>query len=302
MSKTAETLVEKYEAIANVLGKTPQEVEALFRTPEVGVQTLADLQILESGDVRNAIGCDDPDVTKRPGKAQWRQTMSIIGRKVVPTDDPTAPTDRLDALQKATGVELKVSIKDLSVEQLVPYFDPTNPSDRISRELKTRFNSIPVLVFDPGTKNLNVAQTIVAMKRIERGAEPLKIIMVNGSLVRPVAVGSTPDQFVDEDPLFPNQPLEDGVSVGNFIDWSKVPMNVRQFCRLLLETGVVNPRDEARIAELVKTIEHGLTALSSVYKSADLNFREREAEGTLPKLRIPQSGSRKNYPFGNRAS
>ena len=298
--KTVIPLEDRVAAIAAVLGKSVEEIWAILRDKDLGINALDDIQYIKEGQVLNAFGADLPkEDPKRPSRAQLGKVVSLLYSK---NPDLSATKDRLDALAIETGVDLRLGIKDLSVEQLVPYFDPTNPSDRISRELKTRFNSIPVLVFDPGTKNLNVAQTIVAMKRIERGAEPLKIILVNGSLVRPVAVGSTPDQFVDEDPLFPNQPLEEGVSVNNFIDWSKVPMNVRQFCRLLLETGVVNPRDEARIAELVKTIEHGLTALSSVYKSADLNFRERESEGTLPKLRIPQSGNRKNYPFGNRAS
>ena len=127
--------------------------------------------------------------------------------------------------------------------------------------------------------------------------------MVNGSLVRTIPVGELPDQFVDEDPFFPGQALENGVSIGNFIDWSKVPLVCRQFCRHLHDHGTINPLDEARVAELQKTLDHGLTALTSIYKVAAMEFNEREASGDLPKLKIPLNKKNKtNYPFGSNRS
>jgi len=213
--------------------------------------------------------------------------------------DAGATKDRLDALRESTGLDLKLGIKDLNTDMLVQYLDPLNPSDRITRELKSRFPTAPVLVFDPGTKTLNIAQTVALMKRIERGGSAMPVVMVNGSLVRPLPIGENPDQFVDEDPLFPGETLENGISVKNFIDWSKTSIEVRQFCRILLDRSSLKPQDEPQMAELQKTLEHGLTALRSVYKTTDLEFREQEAAGTLPKLRVKLNGKRPNNPFGS---
>jgi len=290
--KQQSSLDERIVQIADILGKTPEEVTTILRSPALGIQAVDDIQYVNEGEFRNAIGCDNPDETKRPSRVQSRKAWAILTGKIA-----ADTTDRLDALRAETGIDLKLGIQDIPLEALVKHFDPFNPTDRLTRELKKRYGTTPVVLFDPGTKTVNVLQTVAYMKRVDRGGTVSKAVLIGAQLVRPMPVGESPDQMVDEDPLFPGESLEEGCSIHNFMDWSKATLAMRQFCRILLEQGSVNPTDEARVAELQKSLEHGLAALQSVYKQADLIFRERESEGTLPQLRVKFGGKHRNDPF-----
>jgi len=119
--------------------------------------------------------------------------------------------------------------------------------------------------------------------------------------------------MVEEDPLFPGQPLKRGRSVNNRVNWNGIDIELRQLCRIIVEREEIDPNDKLDINKFMKMVSMSndiakasdgattsISGLKTIYADAYLEFRERKVSGDLPKLTIAmaEANGKKQNPFG----
>jgi hypothetical protein len=255
------------------------------------VELLNDDEIFKFGDYREAFK-DYPIAVVR---MSWR---GLRGGKKEPQVlmESTADTDGRAALLKSLG--LKVRLEDADTSVLLKLYLPDKPSDPVTTALKKRFQERPVIAFhDDGT--VAEIESLQYVSDLEQGYPARDSIMVDSKLTKLWPVGIKPSQMVDEDPLFPGQPLRNGYSLVNHRNWSKVITGQRQLCRIIVERGDIDPTNQDAVLRLLERAE--AQSLDQTYLEASLEFRERFKRDALPKLKVELGSLAKpQNPFGVR--
>lgn len=301
---TQSSTIDSWETRINnasvVLGKSDKEVIeilSILGVDEVnGLAMLSDEEITPFGDLRRVF-CEENDVKI----AKLRMAIRYLRGPKNATKASDIDTEQI-YLQQTYGIKGVVRLSDIDPIELIPVYNPLKTISRITTALKKHFGDKPVIAFKPGTKEVAVQETIDYISDLAQGLPSEEVIEVDGSLVRLYPVGIIPDQCVEEDPLVFNTPLRRGRSTVNRINWSGVSQEARIFCRLILEDKGINPNDNLLVRELVQLAEKGIETLKLVYPEIDLEYRERLAENTLPKLKIKltdiKDNSKIQNPFG----
>jgi len=265
-----------------------------------GLEMLSDESITPFGDIR-AIFCDNEFFGKVP-IAKVRLAMKYLrGPKDSQKTDSIDP--ELLALKNKYGIKMKM--EDVEPSELLEHYHPELPNHPITNALRKRFGNQKVIVFKPDSKIIDIEATANYIADLEQGFPEQDTVESDGALVRVYEVGKVPDQMVEEDPLFEGKPLKRGRSIVNRVNWSEVPLGVRQFCRIMVDRGDYDINDRFQIQELMKTVKEGITALKNLSPEADLEYRELSKKGDLPKLvlQMDSVNERKQNPFdtkGNR--
>jgi len=298
----------RIQTAATFMGLSVQTVEKGLKQLGVekepaGLEMLSDDSITPFGDIR-AIFCDNPIYGSIP-IAKVRLAMKYLrgpkGSNKTETLDP-----ELVALQNKYGFKLK--LENVEPSELLEHYHPEQPNHPITVALRKRFGDKKVIVFKPDSKNIDVEATANYIADLEQGYSEEDTVESDGVLVRVFAIGQVPNQMVEEDPLFEGKPLKRGRSIVNRVNWSEVGLEVKQFCRIIVDRGDIDVNDRFQIQELMKlahTQENkaaikGLTALRKVYPEADLEFRELAKKNELPKLILTMEAAngKKQDPFG----
>jgi len=209
--------------------------------------------------------------------------------------DPGSSDPRLDQL-KALGLRIKLDDADPSV--LLPLYLPAKPNDPVSTALHKRFGDRAVVAFhDDGT--VAVTESLEYISSQEQHYPEQTAITVDSKLTKLYAIGVRPNQMVDEDPLFPGQPLRSGHSVVNNRRWTEITLGCRQMCRLILERGEIDVNNKEAVLRLMERAK-SREALAVTYPEADMDFRERKDHDELPKLKVQLGGTsnKPQNPFG----
>ena len=263
---------------------------------ETGLKDLKDESLTPFGDLRA--------VLERQGfkLLQVRKIVATFRDKQTSTQGATG---RSDALKVKYG--LKDSIKTARLQDLVADYDPNEPDDPVALELKRRFGDAKVIVLDPHseTPTVSVAETLDLMTDFREGAGLEDKVMVNGLLVEPYAVGKKPSLILEEDPLFQGESLRaNGRSNRESrLDWSNIKQEARQFVRVAVELGVIEPTSRRDSKDIWTLALDGLAALNQEFPEVGLEFRNRKKTDSLPKLKVIPDQIRRNSPFsvgGNR--
>lgn len=254
-----------------------------------GTQALDDDEVLKFGDFREAFK-EKPIAVLRMAFKSLRE-----GKAAAQAEQPGTGDARTEQL-KALG--LKVKLEDASPAVLLPLYDPNQPSDPVTTALKKRFGDKPVVAFkEDGTVALE--ESLRNISDIEQGFPEVDAIQVDGKLARLWPVGRRPDTVVEEDPLFPGKPLRSGYSTVNNRNWSKITLDMRQLCRIVVERGEINVENREAVLRLMERASDG--DLGEAYPEAELEFRERKKKDTLPRLKVELGSLTKpNNPFGVR--
>lgn len=205
---------------------------------------------------------------------------------------------RMELLKQA-GFKLRPG--DADTKLLLSLYVANKINDPVTNALKTRFGDQPIIAFDEdGT--VNQTATLEYVSGLEQGFPASETVNINGRLVKLWPIGVVPDVLVDEDPLFPGSPLRNGVSLVNHRNWSKVSATNRQFCRLVVGHGDIDPDNhEAVLRLLERAQETDASKLCEVYPEVDLLFRDKAKRDELPKLKIELGQQAKaQNPFGVR--
>lgn len=208
--------------------------------------------------------------------------------------------DRSKNLRTKYG--LKEGIKTARLQDLVADYDINEPDDPVSAELKRRFGDAKVIVLDPHaeTPTVAIADTLDLMTDYKEGRGLSDKVMIDGLLVEPFAVGEKPHLILEEDPLFVGEALrQNGRSTrGNRIDWSPIKGESRQFVRVAVDIGAIEPESRRDSKDIYLAALDGIKSLEGEFPEVGLEFRKRKQTGDLPKLKVVPGASRKNQPFG----
>jgi len=282
---------ERLAAAAKALALTPEEFTKLFDN-RIGLDSVADLdndEVFKFGDFLKKF--EDHPV------GRVRKAFAALKGGKVQSQESTSNDPRIQEL-RALG--LKVRIEDADPAVLLKFYLPDKPADPITSALKKRFGNKPVVAFkDDGTVALT--ETLQYIADLEQNYPERETITVEGKLSRLWPIGVRPMSMVDEDPLFPGQPLRNGYSVVNNRNWTKVSQENRQLCRIIVDRGEIDPNNKEAVLRLLERAETK-DGLASAYEEADLEFRERQKQDTLPKLKVElgASATKLNNPFGVR--
>ena len=283
-------------AAAKPLNLETAELEKLLAeriglTRELGVAALDDDEVFKFGDFREAFK-DKPiavlRIAFRALRGGTKETKSEV------TGEPDERTAQLKALG------FKVKLEDAPVALLLPLYAPDKPSDPVTVALKKRFGDKPIIAFrEDGA--VAVTETVQYISDLEQGFPARDTVMVSSQLAKLWPVGAKPNTLVEEDPLFPGQPLRNGYSIVNNRNWTKVPFKARQLCRMVVERGDIDPENKEAVLRLLERAETP-RGLQDTYPEAALDYREREQRDELPKLKVVlgAGAAKPQNPFGVR--
>jgi hypothetical protein len=194
--------------------------------------------------------------------------------------------------------------------ELLEAFDPRNPDSPVAERLKVRSKGRPCLVFrKDGTVHVEYSEAMLA--ETHRGFPEILRRAFGGVLHKLYRVGELPDDFAEENPLFPGEPLfSDGTCGRTSVSWAHVPLETRQLLRFAVETIDLRPEPD-RIQDLfagpLRATESGPATshndLRVRFPNAAFRFDERERLGTLPTLRMslhPAGGKGNPFQGGRR--
>jgi len=299
-TSTSDSWEARIQAAATFMGLSVQTVEKGLKELGVekepsGLEMLSDDSITPFGDIRS-IFCDNGLFGKIP-LAKVRMAMKYLRG---PKD--SNKTDSIDPeilnLKQKYGFKLKM--EDIEPSELLEHYHPDKPNHPVTIALKKRFGDKPVIVFKSDSKVVDIDATANYMADLEQGFPEQETVEVDGTLVRVYSIGQIPNEMVDEDPLFEGKPLKRDRSIVNRVNWAGIEYAVRAFCRIIVDRGDVDVNDRFQVKELIQMASKGIPELKKMYPEADLECRELQKKGELPKLVMPmeEMNGRKQNPFG----
>ena len=293
----------RIEQFTSVVGLTTEQVEqALAQNPfELTKETpyvlemLSDETVTPFGDFRKIFSDNTNYKISLP---KLRMGIKFLRGPKEKREDASSKIDP-DLLKLQTMFGIKTQMSDLEPEQLIPYYNPTK-QNIISETLKDKFGSKKVIAFYPSSKKVAVEDTINYIVDLQNGLPEENTIEVDGELVRLYPVGKVPNQTVDEDPMFHNQPLKRERSIINRINWDGISKPLRQISRIIIDTNEINPNDKIHVRLLMNDIREGMETVKKSFPEAYLKFREMQERNELPKLEISVNDveTKQNNPFG----
>ena len=207
--------------------------------------------------------------------------------------------------QGITAVTPK-KVNDLSLRELVERLDPTDPGSKVGIRLHSMSKGQKFIVFLSG-QAIDVDTTVKILSEVKQGFPGRENIEINGAIKMVYALGQLPDNYADENPLYPGRPLRpDGTCDQTGRSWEGVSQTIRQLVYLAinetneLSVTVPNGIQVANDILNVALASDGEKQLRSRFRKTSLKFDELSKTGNLPNLKISLSnGEDKNNPFDN---
>ncbi len=190
----------------------------------------------------------------------------------------------------------------MTTGELFAAYDPREADNAVGKRLGELSKGQPCVVFnDDGS--INGAESIVVLNEIREGYAGRDTVIVEG-IPQPVyKVGERPDQFGDENPLYPGRVLRpNGDCDQTNRSWTGVPQTVRVLVHLAVsQTGECRVESiDAAHNILDRVVSDGAEkAMRTRYPRASLLYDELERKGELPSLKVAlgSRGGRRNDPF-----
>jgi hypothetical protein len=200
-------------------------------------------------------------------------------------------------------------VKQMNLRQLVENFDPEESTNAVGVRLKEIVGSNPVIVFNAGSRIVDVDTTFKLAQEIKTGYPARQTVsgevyaVVDGKPAYPL--GYLPENYADENPLYPGRPLRpDGTCDQTNRSWAGVPKEVRQFIRIALDIRdvSVNKVEDAHNLLDLALQSNAMVALQARYGNAKAKYDELQRHNKLPDLLVtlgsPKTVSQQNKrPF-----
>ena len=200
-------------------------------------------------------------------------------------------------------------VRQMSLKQLVESADPEDATNEVGKRLAEISKGQAFCVFQSGTRTYNVDVTLKLLQELKQGYPPRQFYEVDGIPQEVCVLGYIPDNYADENPLYPGRLLRpDGTCDQTNRSWAGVEQQVKQFLRVALKVGTieVDSIEKAHYyMDLVMNPPEGKSVmlyLRGRYQAASVEFDKLAKEGKLPTLKIampkvkqPKEG--KNSPF-----
>ena len=178
----------------------------------------------------------------------------------------------------------------MTVDELVRALDPEDHTNAVGRRLKNMSRGEPFVVFGSGRIVDNDA-TIQLLEEVKQGYDGRETFQTSDGIKQVYKVGSLPDTYADENPLYPGRALRpDGACDQTGRSWDGVQKEVRQLIRVAVDVGDLNVNIET--AHNVIDLAVGkdpLFAIRKRYNKAAVDFDKLEKVAGLPQLKMPMS-------------
>ncbi len=223
----------------------------------------------------------DSGLTK---KARLRSGMPHLRGKTHLGETAEAVDDNalVTAIKEMT--ESNQPLTALSDAKLLDRYDDTETE--VSKILRERTHGRKCIVFNKdGSINKDVSLELIRAAR--RQATPDQY-SVNGKVVRTYRAGDFPAIPLEESPFCPGVALVNGYCGESNTNWGAIPHDNRVFARLIVEMEKPSKSELRQIHIDVYNDTHGVVTgkLREKYSEVALVYDERQANDTLPKLKI----------------
>ena len=194
--------------------------------------------------------------------------------------------DQVDQSQSRPVTSKKA--ERMTLRELIANFDPYECDSPIGDRLSRISNGKNFIVFLSDDITIDVDTTFKLLQEIKQGYDGRDNVEVNGEIRSVHPVGYRPDNYADENPLYPGRPLRpDGTCDQTGRSWEGVPINVRQLIRIALNYDhlTVDIELSHRIMDIALQTD-AFDALKKRYRRSATEFYRLEKIGNLPKLKI----------------
>jgi len=299
VTSTPDSWESRIEQAATFLGITPKEVETALADLGVekepaGLVMLSDESITPFGDLMKVFG--DALGIKI---AKVRLASKYLRG---PKDSPKTSSINPETIKMKEKYGVKLKLDHIPTDQLLEDYNPSRNDHPITIVLKKRFGDQSVIVFKPDSTEVDIEATANYIADLDQGYGEEETIESQGELVRLFRVGEIPSQVIEEDPMFEGYPLKRGRSNVNRVNWADVPIEERQFIRLLVETDTIDPNDRRDVKEVLEiSSSEGMKLFKSEFPEVALIWRERKNLNSLPNLVMTMkqaSQLKQQNPFG----
>ena len=195
-----------------------------------------------------------------------------------------------DGVVEATPSRVSAKKADkMSLKELCAALDPEEPNNPVGKRLTEIARGRPFIIYESG-RIVHIDGTFSQISALKAGHPAVDAAVVNGRPVKVWKLGELPDNFADENPLYPNRPLRpDGTCDQTLRSYSGIPKDVRQFLRVALNMGA--KRGGFDINSIKDANDHmdealgGLAALQK-YNRVSIEFEDLAKKNKLPDLQI----------------
>lgn len=192
--------------------------------------------------------------------------------------------------------------EEMSLQELFASYNPKEPNDNVGKRLSDLSAGKPCVVF--GANGLvDVSTSASLLEEIMDGFEPRETTIVENVPQRILKIGDRPASKVDENPLFPGQPLRGSDLVCHLTHrpWVNVPQDIRVFLRVALECGEIKIDYPGRVHDIFdllgdKTEEEINKVLWQRYPNSKIRYDELAEDDNLPKLKLKKNSKNKLPP------
>lgn len=196
--------------------------------------------------------------------------------------------DKKDSLEKRPIASKKA--EKMTPRELVESFDPEDSTNSVGRRLSEISKNQSFIVYSSG-RNIDTESTLKLLLEIKSGFSGREDFDVNGTIKKVYKIGELPENYVDENPLYPGRPLRpDGTCDQTGRSWDGVPLNLRQVVRLAINEREleVNIENAHNILDIVMSSDAAIK-LFKRYRKTALAFDKLSGTGDLPKLKMELS-------------
>lgn len=186
-------------------------------------------------------------------------------------------------------------LESMSLSELFRLYDPsgeTNPS--VTERLSKESNGNKCVIFVDGKVDANASAAL--LRELKQGLPERDYIGINEVF----RIGENPNQFVDENFLFPGNPLRNGFCHVTNRDMTKIPLEIRQIIYLAIcgnELRCENVHDAHEILDML-VLEDALDKVQARYTNAVIKLNNMKQLNQAPALKLQKKPSNKpNDPF-----
>ena len=195
-----------------------------------------------------------------------------------------------------------VSIKKadrMTLRELIEHYDPEESDNSVGKRLKEISKNEPFIIYSSG-RIIDVDNTLKLLQEVKQGFEGRKYLDVNGEVKEVYCVGSIPDNFIEENPLYRGRPLRpDGTCDQTGRSWDGISVKIRQLIRVAIDINEIKDISIEKAHSIFDIVmeDNAWKKLSTRYPKAVLEFNRLESLGNLPKLRLVLTKGGSDRPF-----
>lgn len=190
----------------------------------------------------------------------------------------------------------------MSARELIEAFDPEDSTNSVGQRLKEMSKNQKFIVYSTG-RIVDFDTTFKLLGEIRGGYNGRDDVDVNGEIKKVYRLGELPENYADENPLYPDRPLRpDGTCDQTGRSWEGVDLAVRQLIRVAIDEGELNVDFDVAHKIIDAVLEKtALKKLRQRYRKSAVQFDELAKTGNLPTLKIAvgggSGGSESTNPF-----